>query len=101
MADYGVTDVEYCVVSGSGGRGSAAFFAEVQSRMRDGWECQGGVAATRRDRDDAANLFQAMVKETEMRVSEYRTKHGHGPRDGGRRKTRSKTRRNRNRSRRN
>ena len=76
-----------------------AFFEDVESRIRDGWVCQGGVSSSAAD-GDIANLFQAMVKETEMRASEYHKKHGRSPGNGGARKTRRRNG-NRNRSRRN
>jgi len=80
MADYSVSDVEYLVVAAE----EDEFDEEVEEHIRDGWQCLGGVSAVAVG-ERSVRLFQAMTKETVMRASEYREKHGHSPKNGGKR----------------
>lgn len=90
MADPVVSDLEYCVVSGTAADRNE-FIRAVEERMRNGWICNGGVSIAAAGADTV--LYQAMTKMTEMRTSEYRRRHGRDPPLlGGSRKR--KTRRN-------
>jgi hypothetical protein len=87
MADYGVTDVEYCVVMGST-EDEDEFYEDVESHIADGWKLKGGVSSAAVGATPTVRLFQAMVKETEMRASEHARKHGASGGSGCNRKTR-------------
>ena len=95
MADYGVTDTEYCVVMGSTDD-EDAFYEEVESHIADGWKLKGGVSSAGVGATPTVRLFQAMTKETEMRASEHARKHGASGGSGCNRKTRRRNSRRRN-----